>query len=183
VLDDALLNVPGFVPGVALTAVLALLGRRQVAAWLGVGTANGFLAILAFGGILAATLTPLRELGPPFHHGTGCDFSRVGFATMADILGPGDVGLNVLMFVPLGMVLATLPRTGRTLALIGAAALLPVVIEGLQLVLVPLDRACQSRDVFDNVSGLAVGLVLGFGLVLLRALARAIARRMGRRAS
>ncbi len=35
------------------------------------------------------------------------------------------------------------------------------VIEAVQLMAVPLDRACQSGDASDNVVGLLVGLALG----------------------
>ena len=161
-LDDAFANVPGFLPGVVLSAVVGVLARRRVGAWLGVGPARATAAVVVVGSILAATLTPLHEAVGGDRLQSGCDFSRVGLATLDDILGPGDIGLNILMFVPLGFVLGTLPRSGRKAALIALAALLPVAIEMTQLVIVPLDRACQSRDVADNLSGLALGLAAGF---------------------
>ncbi len=41
------------------------------------------------------------------------------------------------------------------------AIALPVAIETTQLVIPALERGCQSADVFDNLTGLVIGLVLG----------------------
>ena len=39
--------------------------------------------------------------------------------------------------------------------------MLPLLIEVGQLLITPLDRACQSADVFDNLTGLVLGFALG----------------------
>jgi len=72
-----------------------------------------------------------------------------------------DSLLNVVFFVPLGVVIGLAPRTTRKVALILAAGLLPFVIESTQLLVPALARSCESADVFDNLTGLAVGLVTG----------------------
>jgi hypothetical protein len=42
------------------------------------------------------------------------------------------------------------------------AVALPFAIEATQLVVTSLDRACQSADVSDNLTGLALGVVAGW---------------------
>ncbi len=54
-----------------------------------------------------------------------------------------------------------LDRRQHRAALAAAAAVLPVAIEVTQAVVVPLGRACQGGDVFDNLAGLVAGLALG----------------------
>jgi glycopeptide antibiotics resistance protein len=68
-----------------------------------------------------------------------------------------DVAQNVLLFVPLGAIIASLGSRRISLTLLGAAIALPFVIELTQLVVRPLDRSCQSADVFDNLTGLLIG--------------------------
>jgi glycopeptide antibiotics resistance protein len=70
-----------------------------------------------------------------------------------------ETSLNVLLFVPLGVTVGLASSPRRLLALLGLALALPVAIEAIQLVATPLDRACQSGDVIDNVSGFLVGFV------------------------
>ena len=72
-----------------------------------------------------------------------------------------DSLLNVVLFVPLGVVVGLAPRTTRKAAFILAAGLLPFVIESTQLLVPALARACESADVFDNLTGLTLGLVTG----------------------
>ncbi len=64
-------------------------------------------------------------------------------------------------FIPLGFAIALVPRSCRKAVVLAAAVALPFVIETTQLVVVALDRACQSADVVDNLTGLLVGLVAG----------------------
>jgi hypothetical protein len=42
-----------------------------------------------------------------------------------------------------------------------AAIALPFAIETTQMVVPVIERGCQSADVFDNLTGLAVGLAIG----------------------
>jgi glycopeptide antibiotics resistance protein len=90
-----------------------------------------------------------------------CDVSRVGLIPLRELTRVNEASLNVLLFVPLGLAVAMLPRTrGAALVALGAVAL-PFVVEGLQLVVTVLGRGCQTADVFDNLLGLAVGFALG----------------------
>ncbi len=153
---------PPILPGVLAALVLALLLCRPAARWLGTGRVIAWLLLVTTGVILAVTLTPARwalEFGA--HGAMTCDLSRIGPASVAVYLTFDDPILNVLMFIPLGVWIGQLGRRQHRLALAAGAALLPVAIEVIQAIAVPLGRACQGGDVFDNLAGLAIGLALG----------------------
>jgi NhaP-type Na+/H+ or K+/H+ antiporter len=57
--------------------------------------------------------------------------------------------------------------------LVGVAVILPFAIEMIQLLATGLGRACQTSDVADNLTGLAIGLVVG---VVARRLMRSATR-------
>lgn len=107
-----------------------------------------------------------------------CDLSRMRLAGPADLLTLNDIGLNVLLFVPLGVVLGLTRRSRYGAAAIVAAVALPFAIETIQLLVLPLDRACQSGDVIDNLTGLLIGLATA---VLAQAIVSAVARFPGSR--
>jgi hypothetical protein len=152
-------NVPGFLPGVVVSVILGFVIRRRVAVRLGLPSVLGWFAIVSVGIILAATLTPLAGSRPSV--ASSCDFSRVGLASLEEFLKWDDATLNILLFIPLGFVLAFIRPWSLKAALVAGAAVLPVFIETAQMLVRPLDRACQAGDVFDNDSGLVIGLVLG----------------------
>lgn len=152
--------VPWFAPGIALAIVVGFVARRRVAAWLGASDAVAWAVVVAFGLVLSATLTPLREGAGDLSAGT-CDLTRIGFASLHDLRSLNDTSLNVLLFVPLGIVLAILPRSPRKALLVIVACAMPLAIEMTQLVAIPLDRACESADVVDNMTGLVIGLTIG----------------------
>ena len=85
---------------------------------------------------------------------------------MRDLLRLDEASLNVLLFVPLGVSIALLPRSRLKAAIVVVAIALPFAIEAAQLVVLWLDRACESADVVDNLTGLAIGL--GGGIVARR---------------
>ena len=121
--------------------------------------------------IVAATLTPLHgDLNFAAVGGT-CDFSRMGLAPIRDLLRMGDTSLNVFLFMPLGIAIGLIGRSRPKAVVLAGAIALPFVIETTQLLVPALDRGCQSADVFDNLTGLAVGLIVG---TLLRLLAASI---------
>ena len=158
----AFTNLPWFLPGVLASIVIGYLAKGRVSRWLEVTPIVGWAVVVALGLIVSATLTPLHE--DPFHVGSpvqGCDFSRVGPASIDEILQFDDTILNIALFVPLGACLAIVPSRRRRVGLVVAALAFPVVIETTQLLVKPLDRACQSADVADNITGLLLGLALG----------------------
>ena len=141
----------GFVPGLVLSAVLALVLGARIARALRVDRTFGTLLIISLGIVLSATVTPSRDavLGVP-EMAAGCDLSRFGLASWSTYRNINDTSLNVLLFIPLGALLGLLPRSPYRRATILGAIVLPFAIEGLQLVATPLGRACQSGDVVDN---------------------------------
>jgi hypothetical protein len=154
----SLRDYPGFFPGLLLAGACALLFSRRLGARIGARRAIAAGLILSVGLIAAATLTP--GVDPP-HGGPGCDLSRIRLAPFREVSSLGEVSLNILLFVPLGILLGLLDRSRAKLVLIAAAIALPIAIESLQLVVAPLERACQSADVVDNLTGLGIGLAAG----------------------
>jgi glycopeptide antibiotics resistance protein len=100
----------------------------------------------------------LRLRFPPIG---SCVLSRIGLPSPDEFSRSGDVFGNILMFVPLGFAIALIPRSRRKAAVLAAAVALPFVIEATQLLVVNLDRACESADVVDNLTGLVLGLAAG----------------------
>lgn len=162
-------EIPWFWPGVAVSLVVGLVLGERVGRRFGSGGAIGWLLVVAIGAIVSATLTPGREALDTGATGGGvCDLRRWGPAGLSDLLAIPETGLNVLLFVPLGAVIGLLPGQRRAALLAGAAVLMPIAIEAIQLVAVPFDRACESADIIDNLTGIGVGFMvarLGRGLV------------------
>ncbi|MFN8519713.1 MAG: VanZ family protein [Chloroflexota bacterium] len=156
-------TVPLFLPGMLVTAVLAVatavpLGRR-----LGVHPAVAFLLVAGIGLVVSATLTPLADALEDGVASSGtCDMRRVGWAPLGMYLSPTGAALNLILFVPLGVALGLLPsgrRATRLIIAIGIAS--PFLVEGTQLIVRSLGRGCQAADVVDNVSGVVLGIILG----------------------
>jgi len=160
---DYLRDFAWFWPGVAITIVLAIVLSPNVARGLKVRWPIAMILIFSLGFIASATLTPSREALRFGTVGTGtCDLGRIGIASIRElILHPGDPTFNVILYIPLGMAIGLFPWSRRKAALIVAAFALPFAIEAIQLVVISLDRACQSADVADNLTGLVIGLVVG----------------------
>jgi len=78
--------------------------------------------------------------------------------------GAHDIVLNVLLFVPLGLMIGLAPGLRQRILLAVGALLTPFAIEAAQLLLPVLARGCQSADVADNVLGLVLGLTTGIVL-------------------
>jgi hypothetical protein len=159
---------PGFIPGVLVSLALGAIAGGRLGRVVGGRRALGIWLIVGAGITLSATLTPSPAALDGSLIGTdSCDLSRVGLATGNQLASVGEVALNILLFVPLGGAIGLIPRRRvRSLAII-AATLLPVAIEVVQLVVGRLGRACQSGDVIDNLTGLAIGFggVLAVGWV------------------
>jgi glycopeptide antibiotics resistance protein len=156
--------LPWFLPGIALTLVVSTVVCSVVGRTLRVARPVAWLMVLSLGVILAATMTPQWEaLAFGAQGSASCDFSRVGLAPLGEFLRLSDTSGNVLMFIPLGVTIALVPRSRFKAAIVIAAIALPFAIEMGQLLLPVLDRACQSADVVDNLTGLVLGM--GGGVV------------------
>lgn len=158
-------TVPWFVPGAVASLAISLALCVPISRALGARTAVTWLLLFGVGLVISATLTPQREALDFGTAGTGsCDFGRTTLATLAFYGGDNDAGENVLMFIPIGVAVALMPRSRRTAAVVAGALLLPFLIEAVQLQVLALDRACESADVVDNLAGLAIGLAVGVAL-------------------
>ena len=161
-MHDFLNAVPGFLPGLGVSALVALGAAHRVASALTARWLLAFGLLVSVGAILAATLTPnVGGLEPPPSN-VFCDLTRLGLAPLDELLSlNSEPSLNVLLFLPLGLAMGLLPRSAGKVALLAGAIALPAAVEFLQGVLVPLNRSCSSADVVDNLTGLAAGFALG----------------------
>jgi len=155
-------SLPWLIPGIAVALVVGILAGGRVGAWLGCHRALGALLLFTLGVILAGTLTPLAadEVVPPEARAS-CDLSRMWLATPSDLTARDDVLLNILLFMPFGFAVGSIPWSSRKVALMVGAIALPFLIEGLQLTALSLGRGCQSADVIDNLTGLVIGFCAG----------------------
>lgn len=155
-------SLPWLVPGSLVALVVSILASGRVAAWLRVHRVLAAFLVLSLGIILVGTLTPLAadQVLPPELRDT-CDFARTSLATPADLASRGDVVINILMFMPFGSAIGSIPWTWRKVAVVLAAIALPFAIEAVQLVVLQLGRGCQAADVVDNLTGLLVGICAG----------------------
>jgi hypothetical protein len=154
--------LPWFLPGVAISVVVSLAAGGVVGRVLGTRRAVASLLVLGLGIIVSATLTPLDGVLDLDTLGRGtCDFSRMWLPALGELRRLNDTSLNVLLFIPLGISIALLPRSRRTLPVVVAAFALPFAVELVQLLVPALARGCQSADVVDNLLGLTVGVAVG----------------------
>lgn len=156
---------PGFLPGFLVSLVVGFALGPRLARSVGGRTALGVGLVVAIGIVLSATMTP----GPGGLAGSAsgsnsCDLSRFGLATGNQVARPGEVALNIALFVPLGFTIGLLPHHRTRVLAIVAALALPIAIELIQLLLPALGRACQSGDAIDNLSGLGLGVAAALAL-------------------
>ena len=156
--------LPWFLPGMLVFSLLGAAIARPVGRLFRAGPGLGFSLVFTLGIVLSATLTPLRGAFNPDAVGGTCDFSRIGLAPLGLLLHIDDTSLNIAMFAPLGIVIGLVGRSRAKAVLVGVAIVLPILIETTQLLVPSLERGCQSADVFDNLTGLALGLLFGTAL-------------------
>lgn len=144
-----------------VAVMVAILASPAVGRRLWTSRLVAALLLFGFGFVAAATLVPDAAAMTGVSSDGVCDLSRVGFAPIDELLRINFTSLNVLLFVPLGVAVALLPRTQAAAIVTIAAIATPFVVEGIQLVVTVLGRGCQTADVFDNLLGLAIGLVIG----------------------
>ena len=151
-----------FWPGVVISVVLSLVLGSPFARVVGARRAVGALLAFSVGLIVSATLTPSVEALRWGAVGRGsCDLDRLGPASFAEMIAFGDPTFNILLFIPLGLACGLIPWSSRKVAVLLGAFALPIAIETVQLLATSLDRACQTSDVSDNLTGLVIGLAVG----------------------
>jgi glycopeptide antibiotics resistance protein len=164
-------SVPWFVPGLLVTIAVSLAVNGHLARALATSRTIATAAIVSLGVIVSATLTPYREAIESGATSSGsCDLSRVGLASLNELMAVSvnDTLLNVVLFVPLGLAIGLAPRSRHKAVLVLAAVALPFAIETTQLLVRSLARACESADLFDNLTGLTLGLAAGWFLARVR---------------
>ncbi|MHB8674356.1 MAG: VanZ family protein [Candidatus Limnocylindrales bacterium] len=160
-------NLPWFAPTLVAWLVVAGLVARRTGRAFSMHSSLSAGLTMSVGIVLSATLTPFRgAVAGRFARPAVCDLTRLAPASIDQILRFDDVGLNVLLFVPLGLTLGLITHARLRLALLLAAIALPSIVEVSQLLLPALGRACESGDVIDNLTGLALGLGVGSALRL-----------------
>jgi hypothetical protein len=166
-----------------LSLVVGLAAGRRLGpvggfAWFGLAWSVAVIGIV--------TLIPAQNgLGyiPAEDHATRCSWDIGGPSPDGFwVLGGGQQLLNALLFVPAGLFLVLAVarwRAGWVLVPLGLAALAAysLGIEETQLHVARIDRACDVTDIIDNVTGAAIGLLLGTALLPLARPWRARARR------
>ena len=165
--------VPLSLFALGIAVVLAVVLSPAVARRLRAPRVVAALLLFGFGLVMAATLVPDAAALEGVVSDGVCDLSRIGLAPLEELTRVTFTSLNVLLFVPLGLAVGLLPRTRSAAVVTLAAVSLTFVVEGIQLVVTVLGRGCQSADIFDNLLGLAIGMVLG---VLVRLLASRVSQ-------
>jgi VanZ family protein len=161
--------LPWFLPGLAFTTVIALAVAGRVARCLHTGRWIAFLLVVSVGAVLSATIPPTAGGGDYPSTPGRCDFRRISPAPLHVYLHLGDAGLNVILFIPLGLAIGLLGRSAAAARVLVAAVALPVAIETIQSLAPVLGRGCESRDVVDNLLGLGIGLAAGLSVAVVRA--------------
>lgn len=158
--------------GLACLGLTAAVRRRTGWAW------AVSLGLLVWSLVVLGLITLLPASGAP---GIVPAEDRLDYCSW-DIGGPAPDGfwiiaggqrlLNTLVFVPSGallvLVAARWRRTAWVTVPIGFALLAgySVLIELTQLALARLDRACDVTDMIDNITGAAIGILIGIPIAL-----------------
>ncbi|GAB3065213.1 VanZ family protein [Phycicoccus sp. Root563] len=163
---------------IPLLVVPVVLAYAAVAAWW-VWRGRAHLAVtlerVLFGG--AVVFASVVTMSPPGRADNGvlapdrsCAIHAVDLG-LAAVTADDQRILNVLLLLPVGFFAAAVAGRLRgpvaLLVVIGAAAL-PVVFETGQQVFRGLDRACDTTDLADNLTGVLLGLAAGALVVGLR---------------
>ncbi|MGR2752792.1 VanZ family protein [Agromyces arachidis] len=129
------------------------------------------LLVLYVGLVLWATLGPVPWAGPSYQSRDGVLDLGSWLDAETWAMGTGtEFVLNVLMFVPLGVLLALTLRRLPVLWVTAVAVGLGVLIELAQIPMV--DRISDPRDVVANAGGALLGVLVARGVAALVALAR-----------
>lgn len=168
-LESIFPGYPGFVPGALVAIAISFAANGLVGRALSILRDLAAAFIVCLGLILSATLTVGREgLAYAVNGTVSCDLTRLGAATLAELSAANETTLNILLFVPFGVVCGLIPRSPLKASILAAAFAMPFAIETVQLLMSAMNRTCQSADVIDNLAGLAAGLTLGTVARLLR---------------
>ena len=161
--------------GALVAGLVAVLVATALRRRLGTASAVSVAGLLwSLAAIALVTLVPTRaDVGvvPADSRSEACSWDYGGPSGAAfEVLGLDQRTLNVLLFVPAGLLLVLAAGrwwSGLLLAPMGLAALAAysLAIELTQLQLARLDRACDVTDLVDNVAGAGLGFMVGLLLL------------------
>jgi len=152
---------------------LGVVLRRRLGTTTALALAGLLWSLVVIGAITLIPATGAPGVVSASAHPNSCSWDIGGPApTGFWIFSGGQRLLNTLVFVPPAALLvlaAARWRSAWVLVPVGFVLLAAysVGIEATQLVLARLDRACDVTDVVDNVTGAAVGVLLGLVLAVL----------------
>lgn len=121
------------------------------------------LLIAAIGAVLVFTLTPQ----PRIYGGADTCLYSFSKPSRSDLVEPTDISLNLLLFLPIGVLVMLLRPVVVIVMFILFALLLPIALEYLQFAISRLGRTCSFYDIATNELGLIIGLAIG---VIVRAI-------------
>lgn len=154
-------NVPLSVVALMCAAIIALFLSPAVADRLGTRRWVALLLLLAMGLVVSATLMPTAAALDGAASDGRCIYGRAMLPSFARLTSMNVTSLNVLLFIPLGLAIALLPRTRAAGIVLAGAIASPFVIEAVQLSVPALGRNCVLADIVNNLLGLVVGFGLG----------------------
>jgi hypothetical protein len=158
-------GLPMFWPALVFALALAALLAVPVAHLL---RARVWVALFLLGSLALITASTLSPSVPAyFVLGARTECVSDGFSPpgLADLVAFNQTGLNVLLFVPLGLACALLPRWPQVALLSALASAVPFGVELIQLAVPRLGRVCSTADAAANLTGLFAGLLGGLLLV------------------
>jgi hypothetical protein len=159
---DLVRNSPLLVPGVAIALIAGVALAPWASARTGLSPLLAGMLVFAFGAIVAITLTP--GSGEGFFGRSWCGGLRPP-PRLGQLLSiSSEHGLNVALFVPLGVLVGLIPRARPFAVAALIAGAMPIVIEWIQYSVPRLDRICQTWDALENMIGLVIGLAAGVAL-------------------
>jgi hypothetical protein len=142
----------------------------------------GWVAAVAIAGLLWSLVVIGLVTLIPAEGAPGIVPAEGRLETCGEIGGPAPEGfwiftsgqrlLNTVLFVPAGILLVVAAARWRWRALLtvplglGLLAAYSAGIEYTQLAVARIDRACDLTDVVDNVTGAAIGVLIGIPLAL-----------------
>lgn len=157
---------PWALPGMLVVGLLAIPLAPIAGRALFAPAFLAYLLVVSTGWVLIATLTPGGHGGlPESWREPNLTLSLPSWETLTTI---NETSLNVLLFAPLGLAIALLPRIRAATVLFGLAVLAPAGIEVAQYLIPELGRVgLQMDDVVANEIGLFAGAVLGLVIRLI----------------
>ena len=149
--------------GMAVAVVAAVAARHRVARRTGLSVPAAIGYVAWSGVALAWTASPRSRGDHYFVFGEArhaCNL-RLWDSGIATLVTSPECQFNLLLFVPIGGAAALAATAPTRRCLLAGAAAVPVAVEAFQYAVPSLYRVCDTRDLFTNWAGLALGWAVG----------------------